>query len=158
LQVYRGKINKLFLVLLIIGGIESIINAADFSRRKTHSNYRLPDNVIPNYYFIELKPDLNTFDKEIIIFGTSSIEIQVVHATSTIVLNFMGLIIEAKLINAYDISYWPQTIHDNKKQMIFFYFDKVLQCETYTLKLKYTTFPSKKSLVGISYMTGKEKM
>jgi len=160
LQVYRGKINKLFLVLLLTGGIESIIAAARFSSKKTHNNinYRLPDNVIPNYYFIELKPDLNTFDKQINIFGTSSIEIQVVHATSTIVLNFMGLIIEAKLANVYDESYSPQMTHDNKKQMIFLYFDEMLERGTYTLKLKYTTFPNKNGVVGISYMTGKEKM
>jgi len=161
LQVYRGKINKLFLVLLLIElRRESITAAARFSRKKTHNNinYRLPDNVIPNYYFIELKPDLNTFDKQINIFGTSSIGIQVVHATSTIVLNFMGLIIEAKLTNVYNESYSPQTTHNNKKQMIFLYFDKVLERGTYTLKLKYTTFPSKNGVVGISYMTEKEKM
>lgn len=123
-------------------------------------NYRLPDNVIPHSYFIELTPDLSTFDEQITIRGTSSIEIQVIHPTSIVALNFVGQIMETKLVSVFNVSYASRATYDNGKQMVLFHFASMLEPGPYTLELKYTAFPSKNGILGTSYVINgkREKM
>ena len=53
----------------------------------TEADYRLPRNVVPSHYTLEIEPDLDTFTFK----AKVTIEADVVEATSTVTLNSIGL-------------------------------------------------------------------
>ncbi|KAK7501329.1 hypothetical protein BaRGS_00007454, partial [Batillaria attramentaria] len=98
---------------------------------------RLPTNVLPINYKIELKPDL----KALTFNGTQEVELEVKQATDTVVLNARDIAVQEAYLSAVGEEKIQATVASNsKEETIAFSFSKALQPGNYNLKLKFTGF------------------
>jgi len=131
-------------VLIIIGLIFTAITAlpVDGDSRNNVSvvvNYRLPDNIVPIHYDIELIPyikeDNFTFD------GKSHIIIKIRRATRDLSLHALDLMINetaTSLISSNIVIYAP-TAHnyDNETEILTLHFDDELPLGIYSLNIQF---------------------
>ncbi|XP_011860720.1 PREDICTED: aminopeptidase 2-like [Vollenhovia emeryi] len=131
-------------VLVNIGLIFTAITALPVDGNSENNssatvNYRLPDNVVPVHYGIELIPyieeDNFTFD------GKSHIIIEVRRATRDLSLHALDLTIneEATSVVRSDIITYAPTAHNynNETQILTFHFDDELPLGIYSLYVQF---------------------
>lgn len=77
--------------------VPALFDLPEVLRDNENVTYRLPDNVIPNHYRIQLIPNL---ENHFTFTGSSIIEIKVVKTTKTIVLHAQNIEITSKILLA----------------------------------------------------------
>ena len=99
-------------------------------------NVRLPLNIKPKRYTLDLKPDL----REFVFLGQETIDLEIIESTSTIILHSLDIEIQnCNLILPQQIPIEPiQTISDKNTGTIRFIFDQELPKGPATLKLDFT--------------------
>lgn len=131
-------------VLVIIGLIFTAITAlpVDGGSRDNVSvivNYRLPDNIVPVHYDIELIPYIKknnfTFD------GKSHIIIEIRRATRDLSMHVLDLMINetaTSLVSSNNVIYAP-TAHnyDNETEILTLHFDDELPLGIYSLNIQF---------------------
>lgn len=144
-QIFVTRIGMAFLkVLISLGLIFTTATALPVDGNSQNDlnatvNYRLPDNVVPVHYDIELIPYIEennfTFD------GESHIIIEIGRATRDLSLHALDLMINeiATSLVSSDIVVYIPTAHnyDNETQILTLHFDNELSSGAYILNMQF---------------------
>ncbi|XP_011865488.1 PREDICTED: uncharacterized protein LOC105560735 [Vollenhovia emeryi] len=143
--VFERRVSMAFLKVLVnVGLIFTVITALPVDGNSENNssatvNYRLPDNVVPVHYDIELIPyieeDNFTFD------GKSHIIIEVRRATRDLSLHALDLTINEEVTSVVrsDMLTYAPTAHNynNETQILTFHFDDELPLGIYSLYVQF---------------------
>ena len=97
----------------------------------SNNPYRLPRNVVPEHYELRLEPDLNTFDFK----GKVVVEINVVEATSNVVLNSAEIEYVKVSVDGTEVS---EITIDDEYERATFTLTEELSPGGHTLEIEYT--------------------